>query len=172
MSGAAMRAAMPIAVFSGEELSASGELEQVEPGSPLRERDAIRIKSGVLFLSQHSSLHAQYPVAMLDRRIDPSLPLGQFHYYTDRDGMPVAFCNWVWLTRRVLEEVMVSGRDLEPHEFNCGALPFFYEFIAPFGHCRAVVRGLRELSCFKGRRIPAIRGETDYAVPRVKYFQF
>jgi cytolysin-activating lysine-acyltransferase len=163
---------MPKVESRSDRLAPNGELDRVRFGSPLRESDAVRVKSGVLFLSQHSRLHAQYPVAMLDRRIDPSLPLGQFHYYTDREGTPAAFCNWVWLTVPVLEEVMASGRDLEPHEFNCGEQPFFYEFLAPFGHCRAVVRGLRELPFFRGRRIPAIRGETDDWVPRVRYFQF
>ena len=114
----------------------------------------------------------QYPVAMLDRRIEPSLRLGQFHYYTDQEGMPAAFCNWVWLNAPVLEEVMATGRDLDPDEFNCGDLPFFYEFLAPFGHCRAVVRALRELPHFSGRRIPAIRGDADGGLPRVKYFCF
>jgi cytolysin-activating lysine-acyltransferase len=112
---------------------------------------------------------------MFNRRIDPSLPLQQFRYYTDDDGVPVAFCNWAWLSATVLEEVLATGRDLEPHEFRCGDLPFFYEFLAPFGHCRAVVRDLRTLSFFKDRAIPAIRGEA-YArlpyIPRVKFFQF
>jgi cytolysin-activating lysine-acyltransferase len=154
---------------------AAGGLEQVQIRSPLNESDRLRIASGVLLLCQYSSLHASYPVAMLDRRIDPSLPLQQFLYYTDREGMPVAFCNWVWLNASVLEDVLATGRDLEPAEFKCGDLPFFYEFLAPFGHCRAVVRDLRGLPFFKGRRIPAIRGEAydrlPY-VPRVQYFQF
>ena len=72
-------------------------------------------------------------------------------------------------------DVLATGRDLETHEFQCGDHPFLYEFLAPFGHCWAVARGLRRMSVFKGRRIPCLRGEaTDGArrIPRVKYFQF
>jgi len=154
---------------------AAGGLERVQIRSPLNEHDRLRIASGVLFLCQYSSLHASYPVAMLNRRIDPSLPLQQFLYYTDQEGMPVAFCNWAWLGASVLEDVLATCRDLQPDEFKCGDLPFFYEFLAPFGHCRAVVRDLRGLPFFKGRRIPAIRGEAydrPPYVPRVQYFQF
>jgi cytolysin-activating lysine-acyltransferase len=88
--------------------------------------------------------------------------------------VPVAFCNWAWLNASVLDEVLATGRDLRADEFQCGDLPFFYEFLAPFGHCQAVVRDLRSLSIFKGRRIPSIRakvGDTSQ-IPRVKYLQF
>jgi cytolysin-activating lysine-acyltransferase len=171
-----MMAAGKLSASATEAGSRAGAgLERVQVGTPLTEKDELRIASGVLFLCQYSSLHASYPVEMFNRRIGPSLPLRQFHYYTDREGVPAAFCNWVWLNASVLEDVLATCRDLRPHEFNCGGLPFFYEFLAPFGHCRAVVRDLRGLPFFKGRRIPAIRGEAydrlPY-IPRIQYFQF
>jgi cytolysin-activating lysine-acyltransferase len=150
-------------------------IERVAIRLPLNEADELRIMSGVLFLCRYSSLHARYPVETLNRRIIPSLPLEQFQYYTDPHGVPVAFCNWAWLKASVLNDVLATGRDLQADEFQCGDLPFFYEFLAPCGGCRAVVRNLRCLSCFTGRRIPAIRGGTcdgTLSVPRVKYFQF
>ena len=137
--------------------SDAGQLCRAEFAGPLREKDQIQIASGAFYLCQHSRLHATYPAEMVDRRIGPSLELGQFRYYTDSDGVPLAFCNWVWLSTPVLEDVLTTCRDLEPDEFNCGDLPFFYEFLAPFGHCRAVVRDLRGLPIFSGKRVPAIR---------------
>ena len=160
---------------SGASSLAGGAIERVVTGLPLSEADELRITSGVWFLCRFSSLHARYPVETLNQRISPSLPLGQFHYYTGTLGAPAAFCNWAWLKASVLDDVLKTGRDLREDEFQCGNLPFFYELLAPFGHCRAVVRELRGLSFFKGRRIPAIRGEVcDSAphIPRVKYFQF
>jgi cytolysin-activating lysine-acyltransferase len=96
-------------------------------------------------------------------------------YFTDAQGVPLAFCNWAWLNIQVLTDVLATGRDLQEDEFACGDLPFFYEFLAPFGHCRAVVRSLRALPHFQGQRIPAIRGEVysgSAYVPRVQHFQF
>src|SRR5713226_7121231 len=109
-------------------------LERVVFRLPLNETDELRITSGVLFLCQYSSLHANYPVELLNRRISPSLPLQQFHYYTDSQGVPVAFCNWVWLKASVLDDVLATGRDLRADEFQCGEFPLFYELLAPFGH--------------------------------------
>jgi len=159
----------------GETPGPGNGLERVRLDAPPGGRDEARIASGVHFLSRHSRLHASYCEGMLDRRIVPSLKLGQFHYLTDRSGVPMAFCNWAWLSAPVLEEVLATGRDLEAPEFSCGDLPFFYEFLAPFGHCRAVVRGLREVAAFEGRRIPAIRGEVHAGgpcVPRIHHFAF
>ena len=150
-------------------------LERVVVATPPSEAAALRIISGVEFLAGFSRLHASYPPDMLERRVGPSLALGQFHYYTDPRGIPLAFCNWAWLNARVLGEALASGRDLVVDEFQCGDLPFFYELLAPFGHCRAVVRDLRGLPFFKGRRIPAIRGEIrgeGAFEPRVRHYQF
>ncbi|SEF15342.1 cytolysin-activating lysine-acyltransferase [Rhizobiales bacterium GAS191] len=152
-----------------------GAVDPVVIRSPPSETDELRITSGVLHLCRYSRLHASYPVEMLIRRIRPSLPLEQFLYCTDPLGVPIAFCNWAWLNVSVLDDVLATGRDLRAHEFQCGDQPFFYELLAPFGHCRALVRNLRSMSQFKGRRIPAIRGEVcdgTQRVPRVKYFQF
>ena len=150
-------------------------LERVVAATPPSEAEALRIMSGVEVLAGHSPLHSSYPPAMLEARVAPSLELGQFRYYIDPRGVQLAFCNWAWLDPQVLREALSTGRDLETAEFQCGDLPFFYELLAPFGHCRAVVRDLRGMPCFACRRIPAIRGEVrraGAAQPRVAHFQF
>lgn len=150
-------------------------LERVVVATPPSEAAALRIVSGVEFLAGYSRLHASYPPEMLERRVAPSLMLGQFCYYVDPRGIPLAFCNWAWLNARVLGEALATGRDLRVDEFSCGDSPLFYEFLAPFGHCRAVARDLRSLSIFKGRCIPSVRGEVRDGgpiVPRLHHFQF
>jgi cytolysin-activating lysine-acyltransferase len=156
-------------------LHATRAIERIAFRSPLREIDEARILSGALHLSGFSKLHGNYTLELLCARIGPSLPLEQFVYYVDRVGAPVGFCNWVWLSEAVLRDVLTSSRELDAAEFRCGDRPFFYEFLAPFGHARTIVRGLRELSFFKGRRIPAIRVKVAAearSIPRVAYFEF
>jgi len=155
-------------------LPADAAVERVAIRLPLSEADELRITSGVFFLSRHSRLHVHYPAETLNLRIAPSLPLGQFHYYTDADGVPVAFCNWAWLSASVRDDVLATGRELHMEEFHCGDLPLFYEFLAPFGHIHAVVRDFRGMPAFKGRRIPSIRAKVSdiSATPRVKYLYF
>jgi cytolysin-activating lysine-acyltransferase len=149
-------------------------LERAIACTPRPEAETLRIMSGVDFLAAYSPLHRRYPAGKLETRVAPSLTLGQFAYYTDPRGVPIAFCDWAWLSPQVLDEVLSTGRDLAADEFRCGGQPFFYEFLAPFGHCRPVVRDLRGLPFFKGHRIPAIRAEVrgETVDLRVAYFQF
>lgn len=154
---------------------ARGEIERVVFDSALGDGDVSRIMSGVLFLRDYAPLQANYPMEKLTARIAPSLPLGQFHYYVDGDGLPIGFCNWAWLSPAILDDVLTSGRDLYDDEFRCGDRPLFYEFLAPFGHGRTLVRDLRGLPFFKGRCIPAIRakvGGDQACVARVASFNF
>jgi cytolysin-activating lysine-acyltransferase len=149
-------------------------IERTVFASPLSEIDEARVSSGVLFLCQFSRLHSRYPLEVLEHRICPALALGQFHFWADASGVPVAFCNWAWLSLSVLDQVLATGRDLLAHEFRSGDQPIFYELLAPFGHCWTVVRELRSLPFFKGRLIPSIRGERSEdprQAPRVKYFK-
>ena len=74
------------------ETSALGRqpLERVAVATPPSEVDALRIMSGVEFLAGYSALHVSYAPEELERRLAPSLPLGQFRYYTDPRGVPIA----------------------------------------------------------------------------------
>lgn len=147
-------------------------MELVRFRSPLPEGDRLFVRSGVLHLAAYSPLHESYGTDVLLARIDPALDLGQFQYHTDPHGLPLAFCNWAWLSDTVLADVAATGRDLMSEEFRCGEHPFFYEFLAPFGHARAAVRALRSLPDFAGRSIPAIRGARADGGPRVRTFRF
>lgn len=152
----------------------TGRVVHVDFSLPLRATDRLRILSGVSLLCQHAPIYESNAVEFLENRIVPSLSSGQFRYYTDRQGAPLAFCSWVWLDAKTLDEVLTTGRDLRAEEFLCGELPLFYDLLAPFGDCRAVTRDVKGLACFRGQRVPSIRGEIFTPGPfrpRVKYFQ-
>jgi len=154
---------------------ADGSAERIRFRLPLAEKDALRIVTGVDYLAAHSRLHRCYPGGVLERRVEASLALGQFMYFTDAAGVPVAFCNWAWVSEVVLSRVLAKDYDLAPGEFRCGPLPLLYEFLAPFGHCWRVARALREMPAFAGRHIPCIRGRPwgeGPRSPRVHRFRF
>jgi cytolysin-activating lysine-acyltransferase len=125
--------------------------------TPLSPTDKALVLSGVLYLAGYSELHASYGLVRLYARIRPALKLGQFVFCTDATGAPAAFCNWAWLSDDVLTEVLATGRDLHADEFACGELPLLYEFLAPFGHFRAMARAVRDRPEFRGLTIPALR---------------
>jgi cytolysin-activating lysine-acyltransferase len=121
----------------------------------------LRIVSGVSFLAGYSRVHAAGDV--LERGVVASLNVGQFRYYTDPRGIPLAFCNWAVLSAGVLDDVLTTHRELTPAEFRSGDLPYICELLAPFGHCAAVVGDLRSVAAFKSRRVPGLRGKRDVA---------
>ncbi len=162
---------MTDAVVERTGAATANELHPIAPAGEISLADEVRVLGGVLWLCRFSRLHSGYLVAQLNERIGPSLPRRQFLYFADGSGTPMAFCNWAWLTPTVLEEVIRSGRDVKTEEWNCGELPFFTEFIAPFGHARKVVRALRELGYFKGRNVP-VRGDPVRQGLRVHYLRF
>lgn len=150
-------------------------LERVMFARSLSQVAALRIVSGAHFLAGHSRVHARSSPEGFERGVSASLSLGQFHYYTDPSGSPLAFCNWAWLDEAVLADVLATHREVKPDEFQSGDRPYLCEVLAPFGHCWAVMRDLRRLAAFKNRRIPGIRARLDEAgqvVARVHYFLF
>ena len=132
--------------------------------------------SGVEFLAGYSRLHASYPPDMLERRVAPSLALGQFCYYTDPRGIPLAFCNWAWLNARVLGEALATGRDLRVDEFSCGDSAILLRVsraVRPLPRGGCAIFAVSRFS--KAAAFPLIRGEVRDGgpiVPRLHHFQF
>jgi cytolysin-activating lysine-acyltransferase len=133
--------------------------EQTSTDDVLSLATSMKIMGAVVWMMQSSPLHRNYSVEMLLKRIGPSLQNNQFRYYEDPQRGPIAFCNWAFLSDNSLNQIISTGRDPEAHEWASGKNPYFVEMIAPFGHCRRVVRDLREAVFSKGQRGFAIRGQ-------------
>ncbi|MEN7431170.1 toxin-activating lysine-acyltransferase [Chromobacterium sp. TRC.1.1.SA] len=131
---------------------------------------------GVMLLSQHSPLHRRYSVSEWSHRILPAFELGQFCYYEDNQGRPVAFCNWALVSIPVRNVLLSGERDLISTDWQSGDFVFFPEMIAPFGHARTVVRDLRQrvFASRKGQQACTVRGaiheDQDCCVRKVQWF--
>lgn len=112
------------------------------PIVPIKEQTAVL--GGLLWLCQHSQLHCNYSVGMLLTRVSVAIELNQYRYYEDKRGVPVGFCNWAWLSDADLTTALSGNVDLERPQWRGGENLFFPEFLAPFGHCRAIVRDIRQ----------------------------
>ena len=136
--------------------------------------DHLKIMGGVMWLFQASPLHQNYTVDLALKRFAPSLDCDQFRYYEDETGSPIAFCNWAFLSKDRLDDILKTGRNPEPNEWNCGEYIFFAEMIAPFGSCIRVVRDLRENVFPKGQRGYSIRGQVfdPNTAPQVRVQSF
>ncbi|MCP4184951.1 MAG: toxin-activating lysine-acyltransferase [Hyphomicrobiales bacterium] len=134
-------------------------------GSAWEQEPFLRVMGGLIWLCQSSPLHQEYPVGALLQRVGPSFELNQYRYYWDAHRGPIGFCNWAYLSDASLGDILATGRDPEVSEWRSGENIYFVEFIAPFGHCREVVRDLREEVFPKGTRIFGSRGQVYSDTP-------
>ena len=96
----------------------------------------------VFWLFNCSALHRRYSVEIMLQYILPALKLKQYLYY-EQFNKPVAFCNWAFVSDEVLQLSMNGNYRLGPNQWSSGDNLFFPEFIAPFGHCRKMVKHLK-----------------------------
>lgn len=137
-------------------------------------KEQTAVLGGVLWLCQFSELHANYPAGLLLERVLPSIELDQFRYYEDDRGAPVAFCNWALLSEEILARALRGEDRFRREDWRSGPCRFFPELIAPFGHCRRVIRDLRRNIVAPNERTWSTRGlvtgEGDKGRPRVQRF--
>lgn len=119
-------------------------------------QNRIRLLGSLLHLAMQSPLHRQYTLDELEEQFVSSLLHDQFRYY-EVAGSPVGFVNWAWLTDQVAERYSTGEYTLSLDEWQGGSRLWFPEFIAPFGHTRAMVRDLRTHVFAKGTPAKALR---------------
>lgn len=124
---------------------------------PIKEQTAVL--GGLVWLCQHSELHSSYPVGMLLNRVAGSLEINQFRYYEDGSGVPIGFCNWALLSDADLSEALAGNMEFQPKHWRSGTNLFFPEFLAPFGHCRMIVRDIRKNIVPPNARGWSLRGQ-------------
>lgn len=124
---------------------------------PMGEQTAVL--GGLLWLCQHSPLHRHYPVGMLVDRVAGSVELNQYRYYVAESGHPVGFCNWALLCEADLARALAGDLEFGRAHWRSGDHFFFPELIAPFGHCRRIIRDIRTNIVPSNVRCWSVRGQ-------------
>jgi cytolysin-activating lysine-acyltransferase len=104
----------------------------------------LPVAGAVLLLARKAEVQANYKVGQLFDRIWPSLMRGHYCLYTEASGRPVGFCNWMLVSREVLDGYLEDSRAIKPEDWDSGDIPFFPEMIAPEGHMRRIAVDLRD----------------------------
>lgn len=103
----------------------------------------MNILGHILDLLLMSRLHRRMALEDLARTVVPPMHLGQCEVFCDPAGKPVGFVTWAFVTDELLSKLKSNQHRIQPHEWKCGDKLWFNDFVAPFGHCRQMVRRLR-----------------------------
>lgn len=109
----------------------------------------LQLIGSITHLMINSPLHRQYQISDIAERFIPALIHNQFRYY-EIDRNPIGFVNWAWLSDEIEQKFTSGEYILNLDEWKSGKNLWFPEFIAPFGHARAIVKDLRSNVLPKG----------------------
>jgi len=102
------------------------------------------VAGAVFMLARQCQIQARYRVVQLFDRVWPSLMRGHYCLYSEANGRPIAFCNWIMVSQQILDDYLATNRTITPEDWDSGDIPFFPEMIAPEGHLRAIIADLRD----------------------------
>lgn len=97
----------------------------------------------VVWLMAHSELHRGWPIASIFQWVVPALMHKQCRLYR-REGRPVAYVAWAYLSQEVEEAYVLNPKSLQPKDWKSGDRGWLIDWIAPFGDSATVMKDLRE----------------------------
>ena len=90
-----------------------------------------------------SDLHINYRMADIRDIFMPAIDSNQFRIYHNKNGFPVGFVCWAFLSDEI-DKLYTEGKyKIKPTDWNCGKNGWIIEFIAPFGHGKKIISELR-----------------------------
>ncbi|QDE40690.1 toxin-activating lysine-acyltransferase [Luteibacter pinisoli] len=141
-----------------------------------REESADRQKRFAEHLGRIVVLYADsavnhYPMFMLKRWLFPALDQGQYAIFADEDDRVVAMVSWAFLDARRSRDMAEGDIGmLHPSEWSEGLNLWVVDFVAPYGHARAVTRYLRDV-IFREKKLSfGVKRNAEGEVIRTRQF--
>jgi cytolysin-activating lysine-acyltransferase len=103
---------------------------------------AIGLLPAILELCESSPLHCLHPVGVLFDRIFQSLLNRQYRLLA-RNGKPVAFVNWAWLSPALAAQFEQDHVTFKPEEWRSGPELWFCEIVVREGMMPVLIRDLQ-----------------------------
>lgn len=122
------------------------------------QRDPNVYASAVL-LMQRSPRHRHLFIADLEWSLLPPLALGQARLF-HKDGLPVAFATWAFVSEEVEERLQQGQMRLKPGEWKSGDSCWLIDLVSPGGGAKELLRTLRQ-DVLPGQRIKYLAREPE-----------
>lgn len=120
----------------------------------------------MVWLSFHSPLHRNWPIASLEDNFWPALKHGQCKIYYDGE-QPNAFVTWALLDHPSHNRLLADGLTPGVDKWNSGKNLWFIDIVAPFGNALGVIRDLQR-NYFSEYNAHSIKRNSDGTIARIK----
>ncbi len=109
---------------------------------PERGYDEAALLGMVVWLWMRSEVHRPTPLYALQTMVLPALKYRQFVLGREA-GTPVFFCSWASFSEAAEERYLDSPKDLRDEDWRSGDRLWLLDWVAPFGHTRALFPFIR-----------------------------
>ena len=101
------------------------------PSRPSEQSVQFELLGKISWLWMNSPLHADWTMHLAAQFLIPAIAARQVHVI-ERDGMPVAYCSWAWLTAEAEMAYIVDPSNVLAHDWCNGDRLWFIDWVAPF----------------------------------------
>lgn len=102
----------------------------------------MEVMGQVAWLMTQSPLHRKWAIASLLQWVLPALLNKQYRVYS-RNGKPVAYVSWAWLSQEKETAYALNPRCLQPVDWKSGSRLWIVDLVSPFGATKEVIQDLR-----------------------------
>lgn len=116
---------------------------QKPPTGPERsDVDARQVLADVVWLMMSAPNHKHLFLSDLEWLVIPPILKGQFRVFK-REGLPVAYASWAYLTEEAEQRLIAGHTRLKPEDWDAGDRPWLIDLTAPFGGAGDIARELK-----------------------------
>jgi cytolysin-activating lysine-acyltransferase len=109
----------------------------------LSKEQKFKLIGEIASLMISSDLHINYRLKDIRDIFMPAVDTNQFRIYHNKNGFPVGFICWAFLSEKI-DKLYGEGKyKLKPTDWNSGKNFWIIELIAPFGHGKQIISELR-----------------------------
>ncbi|MFT2111126.1 toxin-activating lysine-acyltransferase [Marinomonas sp. 2405UD68-3] len=96
-----------------------------------------------IWLMSQSDYHKNWTMRNVDLEIIAPLLHNQVKIYFDDDQNPVGLESWAWIGDEQKQRILDDKGTLAFKEWNSGEHLLFHDYIAPWGHAKAILKDLK-----------------------------
>jgi cytolysin-activating lysine-acyltransferase len=124
----------------------------------------------IAWLWMNSPLHTDWTMHLAARFLIPAIESRQLHVI-ERDGMPVAYCSWAWLSAEAERAYLIDPSTVLAYDWRSGERLWFIDWVAPFGAADSWQLRRAMMERFPNEVARAIRVKREKTKARVMEFK-